>query len=277
VERRDRSGLLSIGEFARLSQVSVKALRHYHDRGLLLPAAVDPATGYRCYRPDQLRDAAAIVALRRVGMPLHDIGLLLASDDPADVRALLAEHRRRLAAELADAEHRLVLIQALITKEIDTMYDIAVLDAPATRVVSERLDVPSRVSAVTEAATLAGLATRLMQRGIEPSAQPILVIHHADEQRVCEDACLPVPDDAELEPELSVEVLPGGRMATATHIGPLDELVFVVHAVMGWIAGAGHAVGAPFRVQLLSIPPLFTVASAGGGDQPVAQVFVPFD
>jgi len=111
--------------------------------------------------------------------------------------------------------------------------------------------------------------------GIEPAAQPILVIHYADEQRTREDACLPVGDDADVGADFTIDVLPGGEMATATHVGPLDELALVVHAVMDWVTGAGRRVRMPFRVQLLSIPPLFTVASAGGGDQPVARVFVP--
>jgi len=267
--------LLTIGEFSRLCQVSVKALRHYHDRGILRPVAVDGSTGYRYYHPDQLRSASAIVALRNVGMPLDEIGSLIALDDHDRIHELLAAHRGRLVAQLADAEHRLALIEALITREIDTMYEITIEDLPATRVVTEHLEVPSHLSAVTEAATLAGLATKLLQRGIEPAAQPILVIHYADEQRTREDACLPVGDDADVGADFTIDVLPGGEMATATHVGPLDELALVVHAVMDWVTGAGRRVRMPFRVQLLSIPPLFTVASAGGGDQPVARVFVP--
>jgi DNA gyrase inhibitor GyrI len=120
------------------------------------------------------------------------------------------------------------------------MYDITVQDVPETRVVSEHLEVPSHLGAVTEAATLAALATKLMQRGIEPVAQPILVIHHADEQRTREDACLPVDDDADLDPEFHVDVLPGGEMATATHVGPLDDLALVVTTVMGWVCSRWH-------------------------------------
>jgi DNA-binding transcriptional MerR regulator len=267
--------LLTIGDFARLCQVSVKALRHYHEVGILQPARVDRSTGFRYYHPDQRRAAAAIVALRSVGMPLPEVGSLIAANDRDRVSELLAAHRRRLTAELADAQRRIALIEAMITKDIDTMYDISLEDVPAIRVVSEHLEVPSHLSAAAEAATLTGLAMRLMQQGIEPVAQPILVIHHADEQRTSEDVCLPVADDADVGAELDVGFLPAAQVATATHVGSLDELVFVVNAVFGWISGAGHRVEMPFRVQLLSIPPLFTVDSAGGGDQPVARVLVP--
>lgn len=66
-------------------------------------------------------------------------------------------------------------------------------------------------------------------------------------------------------------------MATTTHIESLDDLALVVDAVMGRIAGKRHRVGAPFRIQLLSLPPLFTVPPVGGGDAPTTRVLDPFN
>ena len=56
--------LLPIGRFARLAGLTVGALRHYDEEGVLVPADVDPATGYRRYRRDQLAEARAVAALR---------------------------------------------------------------------------------------------------------------------------------------------------------------------------------------------------------------------
>src|SRR4051794_16886533 len=67
------SGLMSIGDFSALSGLSPKRLRDYAVGGLLVPAAVDPDTGYRYYAADQLRDAELVGALRQAGMPLSDI------------------------------------------------------------------------------------------------------------------------------------------------------------------------------------------------------------
>jgi len=69
--------LLSIGEFASASRLSQKALRLYGENGLLAPAWVDPDSGYRYYRLDQLRDATMIALLRRSGMPLAEIRAFL--------------------------------------------------------------------------------------------------------------------------------------------------------------------------------------------------------
>jgi DNA-binding transcriptional MerR regulator len=90
--------LLAIGRFARLAGLSVGALRHYDEVDLLRPARIDPVTGYRSYRRDQLDTARTIVRLRDLEVPLDTIRAYLATDDPADRRRLMGDHRRRIEA-----------------------------------------------------------------------------------------------------------------------------------------------------------------------------------
>jgi protein phosphatase len=73
-------GLVSIGEFSRLSRLSPKALRLYDDLGLLVPDQVDAATGYRWYADTQLDQARVVALLRRIGVPLAQIKDMLALD-----------------------------------------------------------------------------------------------------------------------------------------------------------------------------------------------------
>jgi DNA-binding transcriptional MerR regulator len=73
-------GLVSIGEFSRLSRLSPKALRLYDDLGLLVPDHVDAATGYRWYADTQLDQARVVSLLRRIGVPLAQIRDMLALD-----------------------------------------------------------------------------------------------------------------------------------------------------------------------------------------------------
>jgi DNA polymerase III subunit beta len=108
-----------IGDMARASGLSVSALRFYDGAGVLVPAAVDPATGYRRYADDQIRTARVIAGLRRVGMPLADI--TRAAQDPSSVRRLLDQHLRRLEDGLADARRELSRIHALLDHEERTM------------------------------------------------------------------------------------------------------------------------------------------------------------
>ena len=90
--------LLSIGRFGRLVGLSVGALRHYDELDLLRPARTDPETGYRSYRRDQLETARIIVRLRDLEVPLETIRAFLGTDDPAERRRLMDEHRRRIEA-----------------------------------------------------------------------------------------------------------------------------------------------------------------------------------
>lgn len=108
----------TIGRMARESGLSVSALRFYDGAGVLIPATVDPASGYRYYAPDQVVAARLVASLRRVGMPLAGIREVLAHrDDPAAVDALLDRHLRRLEQGLADARRELSSVRSLIAQE----------------------------------------------------------------------------------------------------------------------------------------------------------------
>jgi DNA-binding transcriptional MerR regulator len=90
--------LLSIGRFARLTGLSVGALRHYDELDLLPPADIDRFSGYRRYRRVQLETARTIARLRDLELPLDAIREVLALDDPAAQRRVIAAHRARIEA-----------------------------------------------------------------------------------------------------------------------------------------------------------------------------------
>ena len=90
------SASLTIGDFARATHLSIKTLRHYHRVGVLEPADVDPDTGYRRYRTDQIPVAQIIRRFRQLDMPLEDIQAGLAAPDVAARNAVIANHLDRL-------------------------------------------------------------------------------------------------------------------------------------------------------------------------------------
>src|SRR5262245_4234393 len=102
MESLGTTNLMPIGRFARLTGLSVKALRHYDELGLLRPAAVDPDTGYRQYATDQVERAETIRLLRRLEVPLDDIATILVAGDPAELRRVLLGHQRRTAIRAAE-------------------------------------------------------------------------------------------------------------------------------------------------------------------------------
>ncbi|MFF3215170.1 MerR family transcriptional regulator [Streptomyces sp. NPDC002886] len=114
----------SIGETALDSGLSVSALRFYDGAGVLVPVRVDPASGYRWYGPEQVEEARLLARLRRTGMPLADIRLVLAGWAGADtdlVRGLLRAHLLRLEEGLSDARTELSAIRALLDRRENPM------------------------------------------------------------------------------------------------------------------------------------------------------------
>jgi DNA-binding transcriptional MerR regulator len=91
---------LTVGDFSRATHLSVKTLRHYHQVGLLEPAAVNPDTGYRYYSPGQIPAAQVIRRLRDLEMPVANVKAVLAAPDAPARNALTAAHLNRLEAEL---------------------------------------------------------------------------------------------------------------------------------------------------------------------------------
>jgi DNA-binding transcriptional MerR regulator len=114
MESLEQTQLMPIGRFSRLTGLTVKALRHYDELGLLRPASVDPDTGYRSYVASQVPLAEAIRTLRRLEVPLDDISALLVANDPAEVRRLLVDHQRRTAVRSAELKAILQGLQPLI-------------------------------------------------------------------------------------------------------------------------------------------------------------------
>jgi DNA-binding transcriptional MerR regulator len=114
----------SIGEMARDSGLGVSALRFYDRAGVLVPAWVDPVSGYRWYEPGQLEEARLLARLRRAGMPLADIRLVLASWSGADtdlLRKLLEAHLRRLEQGLSEARGEFSALRALLDQRENVM------------------------------------------------------------------------------------------------------------------------------------------------------------
>ncbi|MFI8243564.1 MerR family transcriptional regulator [Streptomyces sp. NPDC085866] len=119
----------SIGEMARDSGLGVSTLRFYDRAGVLVPAWVDPVSGYRWYEPEQLEEARLLARLRRAGMPLPDIRLVLASWSGADtdlVRKLLKAHLCRLEQGLSDARSEFSALRVLLDHRENAMTSLRI-------------------------------------------------------------------------------------------------------------------------------------------------------
>jgi DNA-binding transcriptional MerR regulator len=173
-----RETFLSIGEFARLSGLSVGALRHYDELAIITPAQVDRSTSYRRYRREQLEDARLVSTLRELEMPLEEIRELLTTDDPGERRAILTRHRMRLDARVTRLgrvlHHLMHLIEPHpITEEKDMTNSTTVsseLDAQTQKALAaslfnrvwELLEKPDRTAEDDDEMVNAAHASRLL-------------------------------------------------------------------------------------------------------------------
>ncbi|MGW3818383.1 DNA polymerase III subunit beta family protein [Streptomyces sp. NPDC005046] len=152
----------SIGEMARDSGLSVSALRFYDRGGVLVPAWVDPVSGYRWYDPEQLEEARLLARLRRAGMPLADIRLVLAGWSSADsdlVRGLLQAHLRRLEVGLSDARSEFSTLRALLERREKPM------SLPRTAAVRLTVSAPELAAALDAVRFAAGTDPELPMLG----------------------------------------------------------------------------------------------------------------
>ena len=105
--------MFRIGDFSRLSQVSIKALRFYDEVGLLKPTFVDRATGYRYYSANLLARLNRIVVFKELGFSLDEIVLLLQEDvTPEQVRQALHNKREELSRRIAREHTRLAQVES---------------------------------------------------------------------------------------------------------------------------------------------------------------------
>jgi DNA-binding transcriptional MerR regulator len=107
--------LVTIGGIAAATGLSVPALRHYDEIGLLKPAHVDAETGYRRYRHEQIDQARLICGLRGLGLPIDAIRGLKGTG-PGGVRVALSAHRERLLAQVRDLTQRIAAVDEFLDK-----------------------------------------------------------------------------------------------------------------------------------------------------------------
>jgi DNA-binding transcriptional MerR regulator len=243
--------MMPIGKFARATRLSVKALRNYDQLGLLAPAWVDPESGYRYYRLDQMRRADVIRMLRIADMPLADIAAVLDGTDPHDV---LSSHLESLARQRDEQERKLRYLEQLITrKDVTVTREVVVKSVEPQRVASHRTTTTYEqvFTAIPEGFAL--VFDRLQAAYVHPAGIPFTVFHRApDAEGPGEvEMCIPVaPNTASIA---TVEVA-GGPVAAVVHQGPYDEMGPAYEALARWIAEHGHEAVGPTREIYLNHP-----------------------
>lgn len=217
------STTVTIGEFARLTLLSVKALRHYHDVGLLEPVAVDPSSGYRRYGIDQVTDAQLIRRLRDLDMPVPDVRAVVDAPDPATRDELLRAHLDRMQETLS----RTAGVVASLRAALDPLPDLSVehRHLPTQPVVVVRADVGEDDFTAFFDRAFAELYGAIAVAGQLPTGPGGAVYDHgwfADEVGEIV-AYVPVVDTDAIGGAVEAAVLPAVDVAVGTHAGPFVD------------------------------------------------------
>jgi len=241
------STLVGIGDFSRMTLLSVKALRHYHEVGLLPPAEVDPASGYRRYAVEQVAIAQVIRRLRELGMSLADVRAVIEAPDVGARNEAIGAHLLRMEGELEQTRATVESLRLLLDGT-----------APAPVAIAYRMEEPSVTLAIR-----GEIAYDEMLSWLE---EALGELHGAVARRDGVDGALFSEELMENEFGEIVALVPGagrssGRMqilelprveyAVAVHTGPVEQVDRTYAALGAVVAQRSIGIGGPLRENYL--------------------------
>jgi DNA-binding transcriptional MerR regulator len=246
---------LSIGDFSRMTYLSVKALRHYHDVGVLTPAEIDPDNGYRFYTPSQVGLAQMIRRLRDLGMPLEEVRTIVLAPDAASRDEALVAHLRRMEAQLEATQQTVASLRTLLEGP-DEKFPVTERDIAASPALAIREHVKGE-DAVAWWMGAFGLLHRTLRDagGTRAGADGALfpAEFFTDEEG---EVTLFVPVEeltgGTLPDRVLATVVPAIRAAVAVHDGPFGDLDRTYGALGTWVLD--RAAGAPGPIREYYLP-----------------------
>ncbi len=244
--------LMPIGRFAASCRLSIKALRHYDEQKLLIPAYIDPNTGYRYYRRDQAHTAVAISMLRSLDFSIPMIKQLLRAET-STVDSVLDQQAEQLSRELAHKKQALASVRRLQREQSLLPHNVKFRTEPARRVLARTIE--THVEDMLEDSTVATMALidSLSTAGIEAPDFVMCINEMPDQDGVLNvHACTNVVNDE--VPETRLLVLDATPVAWCLHQGAYEELGLAYHAVFAAIQVHGHEQDGPMREVYLNDP-----------------------
>lgn len=241
--------LISIGDFSKASQLSIKALRYYHEEGMLVPAEVDSATGYRRYDPDQLATALTIGRLRSLELPVAEIAAILASPDPESVAVVLKAHRAQMEDRLEAIERILSSVYELLGEAARQTAHVHERWAPAQTIVSVRGITPAaNLGAFLDAAN-AELNAFLAERELLAAGHSgaLYTGESFDEDALDVEVFVPLAEPCAPVGRIGCRELDAQRLAVTVHEGPYEDISAAFAALAAWIAHHDRTPGGPLR------------------------------
>ncbi|WP_298667433.1 MerR family transcriptional regulator [uncultured Methanofollis sp.] len=242
---------IPIGTFSRTVYLTQKALRLYDRKGLLVPGAKDPITGYRNYTIGQLEAAVRIRTLAGLGFSLEEMKAALDGDDGVDmVERRLAAVRQEMA-HLKKVEEVLRARPSLQELFAMSLSEPAIKEIPALRVISRREkgtyeDVCHRLIGELMAAAFSPENRR---NGVR-IAGPVMMLCHDEEYREADadiEVAVPVAGRVSVGEEVEVKTLPQVQVVSVLHTGPYYNLNLAYGRILEYAGAHDLALQGPDR------------------------------
>ncbi|MCW2941678.1 MAG: MerR family transcriptional regulator [Actinomycetia bacterium] len=250
--------LMPIGVFARATRLSVRALRNYDRLGLLVPAQIDPHTGYRRYAVDQFARAGLIRRLRELEVPLTEIAEILAADTPAEVRAAIERHRERVAARAVQLDRLAARLGAVLEEPVQMLGWLHVYERWRDVQPIARMLVCTSLSGLTESLGpgYAQLFAELAEQGIAPVGPPgtRYLSDDLDAAELAVELFVPVQRVPRPAGRIEAGELPGCLLAATVHEGGYDSIEAAYRSLGRWIAEHDRILAGPAEELYLISP-----------------------
>ena len=242
--------MLKIGEFSKLSRVSVRMLRHYDEIGLLKPAETDRFTDYRYYREDQLPMVCRITALKDMGFSLADIVRILAVyDDREALERFFSVRQQELEALSRETAQKLTLLDAArkrLRKEETMQYNVTLKTVPERYAATVRMTLPRYEDEGRIWSTLVSETAPLKLMEADPC---LCAVSYLDgeykEENVDMMAWKTVRGSYPDTEHVRFLTLPEVMVASCTFQGSYTQITEVYAAVVAWMQANGYVPAGP--------------------------------
>ncbi len=244
--------LLTIGEFSKMTYLSVKALRHYHDVGLLAPALVDPDTGYRHYASSQVGTAQAIRRFRDLDMPIDEVRQVLEAPDLAARNRSILVHLERMHQQLEQTQATVASLQGLLAGDPPAGRRVEIRRIPAARVVVARATVAFDDCPAWLEPAFVDLHAALDAAGLDTAGPDGALYPDEFFEAGTAEVTAFVPVAADAGDTLDAVDLPATTVAVLVHDGPLADLDQAYGTLGTLVAQRGIGGPGPIREHYLT-------------------------
>jgi effector-binding domain-containing protein len=251
--------MFKIGDFSRLSFVTVKTLHYYDEIGLLKPVKVDRFTGYRYYSAEQLPRLNYIVSLKNMGLSLEEVAALINNSlTPHQLRDLFILKKAELQQRVSEEQRRLEQVEKLL-EQIEKEGKM-----PDYQVLIKKVE-PQLIASIREVIPTYGhvgelygaLIPYVFSHGGKPAGPTLYICHDSEfkEKDADVEAGISIAQAIPGSDRVKVYELPGLEQAACTvYKGPYDKIGEAYSAIMKWTEENGYQITGPDRELYLTSP-----------------------